>query len=66
MKRKILNIFTGSAILTTIGFLMDGDAKEPNVFMRFIEFFGVMGILFFFGLSVYFSGKSVYKLVVSK
>lgn len=46
MKRKILNIFTVSAIITTIGFLMDGDVKEPSMAMRFTEFFAMMTMLF--------------------
>lgn len=46
MKRKILNIFTISAIITTIGFLMDGDVKEPSMTMRFTEFFAMMTMLF--------------------
>lgn len=46
MKRKLLNIFTISAIITTIGFLMDGDVKEPNMTMRFTEFFAMMTMLF--------------------
>lgn len=46
MKRKLLNIFTVSAIITTIGFLMDGDVKEPSMTMRFTEFFAMMMILF--------------------
>ncbi|WP_435524847.1 hypothetical protein [Chryseobacterium indoltheticum] len=46
MKRKILNIFTVSAIITTIGFLMDGDVKEPSMAMRFTEFFAMVTIIF--------------------
>lgn len=46
MKRKLLNILTVSAIITTIGFLMDGDVKEPSMTMRFTEFFAMMTMIF--------------------
>ena len=46
MKKKLLNILTIAAILTTIGFLMDGDAKEPSMTMRFVEFILMLGITF--------------------
>ena len=46
MKKKLLNILTIAAILTTIGFLMDGDVKEPNMTMRFVEFILMLGITF--------------------
>lgn len=38
MKRKLLNILTVSSVITTLGFVMDGDQKEPSMLMRFIEF----------------------------
>ena len=53
MKRKILNIFTVSAIITTIGFLMDGDVKEPSMAMRFTEFFAMMTMLFLAITAIY-------------
>jgi len=46
MKRKLLNILTVSAIITTIGFLMDGDVKEPSMTMRFTEFFAMITMIF--------------------
>ena len=46
MKNKLLNILTIAAILTTIGFLMDSDAKEPSVTMRFVEFIMMLVITF--------------------
>lgn len=46
MKRKISNIFTISAVITTIGFLIDGDVKEPSMTMRFTEFFAMMTMIF--------------------
>jgi hypothetical protein len=55
MKRTFLNILTVSSIITTIGFLMDGDVKEPSMLMRFVEFFGMIGIVFLLVSSVYFT-----------
>ena len=53
MKRKLLNIFTISAIITTIGFLMDGDVKEPSMTMRFTEFFAMITMIFLAISAVY-------------
>lgn len=39
MKRNFLNILTFALIVTTIGFIIDSDAKEPSMLMRFVEFF---------------------------
>jgi hypothetical protein len=55
MKKKILNILILASIITTIGFLMDSDAKEPSMLMRFVEFFGMIGILFVLISVIYFS-----------
>ncbi|MBD3581866.1 hypothetical protein [Flavobacterium selenitireducens] len=60
MKKAIFNILTASAILATIGFLMDGDAKEPSMFLRFAEFFGMVGLLFGLIATVYFPSRFVY------
>ena len=46
MKKKLLNILTIAAVFTTIGFLMDGDAKEPSMTKRFVEFIIMLGITF--------------------
>lgn len=56
MKKTLLNILTISSILTTIGFIMDGDPKVPSVLLRFTEFFLVLGIVFLF-LSVLYFGS---------
>lgn len=56
MKKTLLNILTISSILTTIGFIMDGDPKVPSVLLRFTEFFLVLGIIFLF-LSVLYFGS---------
>ncbi len=61
MKRKTLNILTISAIITTIGFLMDGDMKEPSMTMRFTEFFAMMTILFLAISAIYLSVNSLTK-----
>jgi hypothetical protein len=61
MKKKFLNILVISSILTTIGFLMDGDAKEPSILVRFAEFFGMVGILFLLISTIYFVSTFVFK-----
>lgn len=61
MKRKILNILAVSSIITTIGFLMDGDAKDPIMLMRFTEFFGMVGIVFILISTFYFATNFVYR-----
>lgn len=61
MKRKTLNILTVSAIITTIGFLMDGDMKEPSTTMRFTEFFAMMTMLFLAISAIYLPVNSLTK-----
>ena len=46
MKKINLNILAVATLLTIVGFLMDGDIKEPSMLMRFVEFFMMTGILF--------------------
>lgn len=46
MNRINLNIFAVALSVTIVGFLMDGDVKEPSMIMRFAEFFIMTGILF--------------------
>ena len=55
MKKKILNILTIAFLITTIGFIADGDVIEPNVLMRFFEFFMMTGIVFTLICIIYFS-----------
>lgn len=55
MKSKFSNILTAALIITTIGFLMDGDVKESSVIMRFVEFILMTGILFTLISIFYFS-----------
>ena len=54
MKKTLLNILTISSILTTIGFIMDGDPKVPSALLRFTEFFLLLGIVFLFLSGLYF------------
>jgi len=65
MKKTLLNILTISSILTTIGFIMDGDPKVPSVLLRFTEFFLVLGIVFLF-LSVLYFGSLFIKRTFQK
>lgn len=46
MKKTNLNILVVALLVTIVGFLMDGDVKEPSMLMRFVEFFMMTGILF--------------------
>lgn len=54
MKKILLNILTVATVIATIGFIMDGDAKEPSMLMRFVEFFMMTAILFTLISIVYF------------
>ena len=55
MKKKLLNILTIASIITTIGFIMDGDVKEPSILLRFFEFFMMIGVVFTLISILYFS-----------
>lgn len=61
MNNKIKNIAILSSALTTIGFLMDGDVKEPSMLMRFVEFFGMFTLIFIFIFLLYFFVKYIFK-----
>ena len=61
MKKKILNILIIAFLTTTIGFIADGDVKEPTVLMRFFEFFMMTGIVFTLISIIYFSYAFVKK-----
>ena len=54
MKKTLLNILTVATVITMIGFIMDNDAKEPSMLMRFVEFFMMVGIVFTLLSIVYF------------
>ncbi len=55
MKMKLTNLLIISLILTTIGFLMDGDAKESSILMRFTEYFAMTAMIFTTISILYFS-----------
>ncbi len=65
MKKRILNILVIAFIITTIGYIMDGDVVKPTMLMRFIEFifmFLVISILtsiIYFGIN--FAKRSLQK-----
>lgn len=61
MKKPLLNILALASIITTTGFLLDGDAKEPNVLMRFTEYVAMLTIIFIILSGFYFGIKSVTK-----
>jgi hypothetical protein len=61
MKRKLLNLLTVAFIITTIGYVMDGDPTEPMMLTRFMEFFGMLGIVFLIVSFFYFSTTFVIK-----
>lgn len=61
MKRKLLNILTVSFVITTIGFIMDGDPVKLSMLMRFVEFFGMLAIIFSLVSFFYFISKFVFK-----
>ena len=45
MNKRIINILTLAFVITTFGFIMDGDVKEPSMSMRFLEFILMFGVL---------------------
>ena len=55
MKKNILTLLTIAFVISTIGFIADGDVKEPNVLMQFFEFFMMTGIVFTLISIIYFS-----------
>jgi hypothetical protein len=65
MKKRIVNILAIAFVLTTFGFIMDGDTKEPSILMRFVEFsfmFAVLTVLtslIYFGIN--FTKRSLQK-----
>jgi hypothetical protein len=61
MKKKLLNIFKISLMVTILGFIMDGDPVEPSMFMRFAEFFAMIGIVFLLISIIYFTTTFIFK-----
>jgi len=65
MKKNLLKIFVLSSILTTIGLVMDGDPKEPNMLMRFVEFFAMTGSIFVLFSLIYFVTIIIYRKIMN-
>lgn len=65
MKKTLFNILNISFIIAIIGFIMDGDEKEPNLLMRFNEFILITGIIFIIISTFYYTFKCV-KRSISK
>jgi len=63
MKDKFLKILILSAIITTIGFVLDGDLVELSVIMRFIEYFAMLGIVFLLISTVFILYNQLLKYV---
>ncbi|UFH31279.1 hypothetical protein LNP04_15050 [Chryseobacterium sp. C-71] len=61
MKMKLTNLLIFSLILTTIGFLMDGDTKEPSMVLRFTEYFAMTALIFTATSILYFSASFTMK-----
>ena len=64
MKKTNLNILAVAIFLTIVGFLMDGDVKEPSMLMRFVEFFMMTGILFTMFSIFYYSFAFARKRII--
>jgi hypothetical protein len=63
MKKSALNILFIASVIVFVGFLMDSDPKEPSMLMRFVEFFGMTGIVFLLISMIYYPSIFVYKKI---
>jgi len=63
IKKKLLKIFTVASIITIIGLLMDGDAKEPSMAMRFVEFFAMLATTFILFSIIYYISTFTFKKI---
>ena len=61
MKKSIINILALASVITTAGFLLDGDAKDPSVLTRITEYVAMLTIIFTILSGFYFGIKSVTK-----
>ena len=61
MKKSIINILALASAITTTGFLLDGDAKDPSVLTRITEYVAMLTIIFTILSGFYFGIKSVTK-----
>ena len=46
MKNTFLKLFCATFLFSTIAYLMDGDAKEQDMGVRFAEFAGMLTIIY--------------------
>lgn len=63
MKKNLLKILVVASIITIIGFIMDGDPKEPSMAMRFVEFFAMLATTFILSSIIYYLSAFTYKKV---
>lgn len=61
MKKSIINILALASVITTAGFLLDGDAKDPSVLTRITEYVAMLTIVFTILSGFYFGIKSITK-----
>lgn len=61
MKKAVINILALASVLTTKGFLLDGDAKDPSVLTRITEYVAMLTIIFTILSGFYFGIKAVTK-----
>lgn len=61
MKKSIINILALASVITTAGFLIDGDAKDPSVLTRITEYVAMLTIVFTILSGFYFGIKSITK-----
>lgn len=61
MKKSIINILALASVITTAGFLLDGDAKDPSVLTRITEYVAMLTIIFTILSGLYFGIKSITK-----
>lgn len=63
MKKDHLKILVVASIITIIGFIMDGDPKEPSMAMRFVEFFAMLATTFILFSIIYYIGTFTFKKI---
>ena len=61
MKKSVINILALASVITTAGFLLDGDAKDPRVLTRITEYVAMLTIIFTILSGFYFGIKAVTK-----
>ena len=61
MKKSIINILALASAITTTGFLLDGDVKDPSVLTRITEYVAMLTIIFTILSGFYFGIKSITK-----